>query len=129
MPALGRARPTGGGTVVHSRFGFMSVSSAAFALALLLCLAGCAFNICAIARQTSQNSDSVQGFLEAQSILHGNLLLHGWSLSRDNYIFTDAPFFVVYEWLFKARPEALAVVPSVIYVLIVVACLAHPSAL
>ena len=124
MPTLGRGRPTGGSTVVHSHFGFMSLSSAAFALALLLGLAGCAFNIYAIARQTSQNSDSVQGFLEAQSILHGNLLLNGWHLTRDNYVFTDAPFFVVYEWLFNARPEALAVIPCVIYVLIIVACLA-----
>lgn len=101
----------------------ISLGSKVFSLILLLCLVACAFDVYAVASQTWQNSDSVQGFFEAQSILHGNLLLSGWRLSRDNYIFTDTPFFVAYEWLFGARPEALAVVPSVIYVLIVAACL------
>ena len=102
----------------------IGLGSAVFSLALVLCLVGCAFDIYAVARQNWQNSDSVQGFMEAQSILHGNILLNGWHLTRDNYVFTDAPFFIAYETLFGARPEALAVVPSVIYVLIVVACLA-----
>ena len=90
----------------------------------MVCLAASAFDVYGVARQTWQNSDSVQGFMEAQSILRGNILLNGWHLTRDNYVFTDAPFFVAYQMFFGARPEALVVVPSAIYVLIVVACLA-----
>ena len=48
----------------------------------------------------------------------------GWHVSTDSYIFTDTIFFVVYEWIFGPGPEALIVLPSVTYVLIVLACLA-----
>ncbi len=83
--------------------------STAFSLLVLLCLLVCAVGVYAVAKQTPQNSDSVQGFMEAQSILHGNLLLSGWHLTNDNYVFTDTPFFVAYEWLFGARVDALMV--------------------
>ena len=46
--------------------------------------------------------------MEAQSILHGNLLLSGWSLSGDNYVFTDTPFFVrlrVAFWVSNGRVD------------------------
>jgi len=95
-----------------------------FSALLLLSLLVCALHVYAVARQTPQNSDSVQGFLEAQSILHGNPFLSGWRLTSDNYLFTDAPFFVAYQILFGHRVEALAAVPSIIYVLILIACLA-----
>ena len=95
-----------------------------FSALLLLSLLVCAFHVYAVSRQTPQNSDSVQGFMEAQSILHGNLLLSGWYLSSDNYLFTDTPFFVAYQILFGHRMDALATVPSIIYVLTLVACLA-----
>ena len=95
-----------------------------FSALLILSLLVCAFDIYAVAKQTPQNSDSVQGFMEAQSILHGNLLLSGWSLTSDNYLFTDTPFFVAYQILFGHRVEALAAVPWIIYVLILIACLA-----
>ena len=98
--------------------------STAFSLLVLLCLLVCAVGVYAVAKQTPQNSDSVQGFMEAQSILHGNLLLSGWHLTNDNYVFTDTPFFVAYEWLFGARVDALMVAPTVIYMLILVASLA-----
>ena len=98
--------------------------STAFSLLVLLCLLVCAVGVYEVAKQTPQNTDSVQGFIEAQSILHGNLLLSGWSLSGDNYVFTDTPFFVAYEWLFGFRTDALMVAPTVIYMLILVASLA-----
>ena len=95
-----------------------------FSALLLLSLLVCAFHVYAVSRQSPQNSDSVQGFMEAQSILHGNLLLSGWYLSSDNYLFTDTPFFVAYQILFGHRMDALSTVPSIIYVLTLVACLA-----
>jgi hypothetical protein len=106
--------------------GLAGWGSWAFSALLLLSLLVCAFNLYAVARQTPQNSDSVQGFLEAQSILHGNLLLSGWRLSSDNYLFTDTPFFVAYQILFGHRMEALAAIPWIIYVLvlILIACVA-----
>ena len=94
-----------------------------FSALVLLSLLVCAFHAYAVARQTPQNSNSVQGFMEAQSILHGNVLLSGWRLSSDNYLFTDTPFFVAYQILFGHRVEALAAVPWIIYVLILIACL------
>jgi len=101
-----------------------NIRSAIFSVVVLSCLVLCGLNIYGVAKQTWQTSDSVQSFLEAQSILHRNFLLSGWRLSSDSYIFTDTPFFVIYERLFGARPEALIVVPSIIYVLIIAACLA-----
>ena len=109
---------------VADRLALINFGSAIFSLIIFLSLVSCSLNIYAVVRQTWQTSDSVQSFLEAQSILHGNFLLSGWRLSSDNYIFTDTLFFVVYEWLFGARPEALIVVPSAIYVLITLTCLA-----
>jgi hypothetical protein len=112
----------------HRRFACTSgrddIGSCLFSLVLLLGLGACAFDVYTVASQIWQTSDSVHSFLEAQSILHGNFLLSGRHLSIDNFIFTDASFFVAYEWLFGARPQALVVVPSIIYVLIVGACLA-----
>ena len=109
---------------VADRLALINFGSAIFSLIIFLSLVSCSLNIYAVVRQTWQTSDSVQSFLEAQSILHGNFLLSGWRLSSDNYIFTDTLFFVVYEWLFGARPEALIVVPSAIYFLITLTCLA-----
>lgn len=42
------------------------------------------------------NSDSVSAVLEAQDILHGNVLLHGWDLSTEPYYVTEIlPYVVV----------------------------------
>ncbi|WP_231866844.1 hypothetical protein [Acetobacter malorum] len=41
------------------------------------------------------NSDSVSAVLEAQDILHGNVLLHGWDLSTEPYYVTEILPYVV----------------------------------
>lgn len=41
------------------------------------------------------NSDSVSAVLEAQDILHGNVLLHGWDLSTEPYYVTEILLYVV----------------------------------
>ena len=100
------------------------LNSGLFALVLLLSIGVSAFDIYALAIHTPQNSDTVQSFLGAQSVLNGNVLLSGWHLTNDNFIFTDLPFFVAARWRFGAWPGSLAVVPAFIYILILGASLA-----
>ena len=100
------------------------LASSLFALALLVSIGVSAFDIYVLANHTPQNSDAVQSFLEARSVLNGNVLLSGWHLARDNFIFTDLPFFVVTRWLFGSWPGSLAATPALIYVLILGAALA-----
>jgi hypothetical protein len=107
-----------------ANLGRAHLGSGLFAMALLLSIGVCAFDVYALAIHTPQNSDAVQSFLGAQSVLNGNVLLSGWHLTNDNFIFTDLPFFVAAQWLFGAWPGSLAVVPAFIYVLTLGASLA-----
>ncbi len=107
-----------------ANLGRARLGSGLFAMALLLSIGVSVFDVYALAIHTPQNSDAVQSFLGAQSVLNGNVLLSGWHLTNDNFIFTDLPFFVAARWLFGAWPGSLAVVPAFIYVLILGASLA-----
>jgi hypothetical protein len=107
-----------------ANLGRARLGSGLFAMALLLSIGVSAFDVYALAIHTPQNSDAVQSFLEAPSVLDGDVLLSGWHLTNDNFIFTDLPFFVAARWLFGAWPGSLAVVPAFIYVLIIGASLA-----
>jgi hypothetical protein len=98
--------------------------SALFILLLLVSLGVAAFDVYAVAIHAPQNSDAVQSFLEARWVLGGNVLLSGWHLTRDNFVFTDLPFFVAARWVFGPWPGSLAVVPALIYVLILGTALA-----
>jgi len=58
--------------------------------------------------------------LEAASLLHGNLLLHGWWLSLDSWWTLDATIFAVVIGVSGSHPELLLVVPALVAGLVVV---------
>ena len=93
-------------------------------LLLLACCAASALAAFMAAGQISQTSDTVQSFLAAQSILHGNLLLAGWHFTIDDFFFSDTLPFAAFEGVFGSRIIALVVIPTLVYALIVAACLA-----
>ena len=100
------------------------IARCALPLALFASCAAAALVAFSAARNIPQNSDTVQSLLAAQTILHGNLLLGGWHLARDNFFFTDTLPFAAVEGIFGRHPGALAAIPALVYALIVAACLA-----
>lgn len=91
---------------------------------IVVCLGASAFVAFAVAKQMAQNSDNVQSFLAAQSVLHGNVMLSGWHLARDDFFFTDTLPMAAMESLFGFRHMLIAVFPAVVYVLTVAASIA-----
>jgi hypothetical protein len=79
----------------------------------------------AIARQLPLNSDEVQSFLAAQSMLHGNVLLTGWHLSVDNFTFDDTIPLVFLEGTFGTHIAEIPVFGVIVHMLILaLACIA-----
>lgn len=77
----------------------------------------------AIARQLTLNSDEVQSFLAAQSILHGHVLLAGWHLSVDNFFFDDTIPFVIMEGVFGSRIAEIPVFAAILHMAVVTVAL------
>jgi hypothetical protein len=73
-----------------------------------------------VARAYPVSSDDATGVLEAVSVLRGNILLSGWSLSSASFAFTDLPFYVAGVALLGQSPGLLRSVPAVIYSVVVV---------
>ena len=53
--------------------------------------------------------------LEAASVLRGNLLLTGWTVSNISFVTTDLPFYIVGVAIKGLNPSLLRDVPSVVY--------------
>ena len=71
--------------------------------------------LCAIAALTPRvarvypvSSDDATGVLEADAVLHGNILLHGWTLSKVSFVTTDLPFYVAAVAIGGMRPSLFA---------------------
>ncbi len=69
------------------------------------------------------NSDNASILLEAYSFTKGNILLHGWSLSKDNFYFTDLPFYVLFTIILGKNHLIMHYAPAFIYSLIMVSSL------
>jgi hypothetical protein len=63
------------------------------------------------------NSDSAVPILESYSILHGNVLLHSWYLSSDNFYTIDLLFYIIAQYFFGFIPQLMQYVQIVIYLL------------
>src|SRR5580700_9672671 len=72
------------------------------------------------------NSDSSTVVLEGYAIVHGNPLLHNWSLSLDSFWTVDAPFYAVGYLLIGLRPVLVNFIPALLGLLVIVfgACIA-----
>jgi hypothetical protein len=69
-------------------------------------------------------SDSANAVLQGQAIAGGNVLLHGWTLSRASFLATDLPFYAVTVALRGASPQAAHDAGAAIFTLLVLsACL------
>jgi hypothetical protein len=73
------------------------------------------------------NSDSSTVVLEGYAIVHGNPLLHNWSLSLDSFWTVDAPFYAFGYLLVGLRPILVNLIPALLGLLVIVfgACIAR----
>ena len=92
-------------------------------LAMALCILVSALDVFPIARLLSMNADTVSGFLSAQSILKGNVLLAGWHLAPDSYYFDETLPLAMIEAVFGKRIAELPVFSLVVHVLILTAAM------
>ncbi|HET9070439.1 MAG TPA: hypothetical protein VFN60_00880 [Acidimicrobiales bacterium] len=67
------------------------------------------------------NSDGATVVLQAEAVLRGNVLLHGWWLSLDSWWTLDVLVFAVVAGIFGPHPALLLVVPALIAGLVIAA--------
>jgi hypothetical protein len=65
------------------------------------------------------NSDGASNVLQAQAILHGNLLLHGWWTSDVSFYTTELPEYVLVEAFRGLRPDVVHICGALTYTLTV----------
>jgi len=68
-------------------------------------------------RAYAPNADGATVVLEGSAIAHGNLLLHGWSLSLDSFWTVDALFYALGVALIGVQPLLMHLVPALIVAL------------
>ncbi len=95
--------------------GFWSFASA-------ICILVCAVATYAASRQFPLGADMLQSYLAAQSILSGNILLTGWHLASDNFVFDETLPLAVLEAIFGRHVSVLTGFSVGIYVLLMSAC-------
>src|SRR5580693_1789154 len=72
-----------------------------------------------IAGVTQVNSDGAGLVLEASSILHGNVLLHGWWATDVSFYTTELPGYVAVTAFAGLRPEVVHICSALTYTLLV----------
>jgi hypothetical protein len=70
-----------------------------------------------LARTRAVNSDGAGQALQAWDILHGNLLLHGWSLGDVSYYTTELPQYMLVEFLRGLNEDVVHVAAAMTYTL------------
>ncbi len=99
-------------TVRHRR-GWPLAGAALLAVPLLL------FCYLRIAGTTSVNADAAGLVLQANDMLHGNLLLHGWWDTDVSFITTELPEYMAVTAAAGIRPEVVHICAAVTYTLLV----------
>jgi hypothetical protein len=89
----------------------LAVVAGAAALALLTSLS---------LHAVPNNSDSSTVVLEGYAMVHGNPLLHNWTLSLDSFWTVDAPFYAAGYLLIGLRPILVNLIPALLGVLLIV---------
>jgi hypothetical protein len=72
----------------------------------------------------SPNADGATVVLEGLAITHGQLLLHGWSLSLDSFWSVDVPFYALGVAVFGVIPLLMHLIPALLLALCVLAGIA-----
>ena len=70
-----------------------------------------------LARTRAVNSDGAGQALQAWDMLHGNLLLHGWSLGDVSYYTTEVPQYMLVELLRGLNQDVVHVAAAMTYTL------------
>jgi hypothetical protein len=65
------------------------------------------------------NSDGASNVLQAQAMLHGNLLLHGWWISDVSFYTTELPEYMLVEAFRGLRPDVVHICGALTYTLTV----------
>jgi hypothetical protein len=73
-----------------------------------------------ISRTVVYNSDDASIILEAQSMLNGNFILHGWYVPTDNFLTIEIPLYALGLLLGFSTSSLLHIIPSLLYILIVI---------
>jgi hypothetical protein len=72
-----------------------------------------------LSRTRAVNSDGASQALQAWDMLHGNLLLHGWSLGDVSYYTTEVPQYILVESLRGLNQDVVHVAAAMTYTLAV----------
>ena len=72
-----------------------------------------------LSRTRAVNSDGASQALQAWDMLHGNLLLHGWSLGDVSYYTTEVPQYMLVESLRGLNQDVVHVAAAMTYTLAV----------
>src|ERR1700722_14172288 len=91
----------------------------AWIVGTLLAAAALMFCYLRIAGVTQVNSDGSGLVLEASSVLHGNVLLHGWWATDVSFYTTELPEYVAVTGLAGVRPEVVHICSALTYTLLV----------
>ncbi|MDT5025486.1 MAG: hypothetical protein QOE61_1912, partial [Micromonosporaceae bacterium] len=67
------------------------------------------------------NADGASQALQGWDLLHGNLLLHGWTVSDVSFYTNEVLVFAVVEAIHGLNPDALHIVAAVVYTALVLA--------
>jgi hypothetical protein len=70
-----------------------------------------------LARTRAVNSDGASNALQAWDMLHGNLLLHGWSLSDVSFYTTELPQYLLVEFVRGLNQDVVHVAAAMTYTL------------
>jgi hypothetical protein len=70
-----------------------------------------------LARTRAVNSDGASNALQAWDMLHGNLLLHGWTLSDVSFYTTELPQYMLVEMLRGLNADVVPVAAAMTYTL------------
>jgi hypothetical protein len=65
------------------------------------------------------NSDGAAQALQAWDVLHGNLLLHGWTVSDVSFYTTELPEYVLVDFCRGLIPDVVHVAAAITYTLVV----------
>jgi len=72
-----------------------------------------------LSKTYAENSDEANILLMANDMLHGNVMLHGWSVSDVPFISTELPQIALLVWMFGLHLNTAHIAAAVTYTLIV----------
>jgi hypothetical protein len=71
-------------------------------------------------RSLGSDSDGAGNVLQAWDMLHGNLLLHGWSLSDVSFYTTELPEYMIIELIHGLHPSVINAAGAATYTLLLI---------